>query len=169
MRLIPVLLCALLLSGCVDETSTYKLGSAEHSLTLRVEQDYLWDDEVRLVLMTSRWPDCVRRHVVTRVPIADMAVELFSGVEGGYVLRLGAAQWRAETDTCTLVADTPNGPTGASLGVFQFKAAQLSFVAPVAPIEPTEAVADVSGGAVAEPSNAPAVQEGAAPVADSVK
>ena len=61
-RLLVASVATVLLAGCYNDSATYYVDSTqEHTLTVRRQQDYFWNEEGRFVLMARRMPDCQRR------------------------------------------------------------------------------------------------------------
>lgn len=114
-----LLLTPLLLAGCVRQSASYYLDGNQHSLSLRAEQEYFWDDEVAVKLAAARLPDCQRVFSITALPIAGFNVELFSAGENVYSLRAGTQVWRFETQTCTQLTEPTQQELGALLGAFK--------------------------------------------------
>jgi hypothetical protein len=118
MRGLPLLLTALLLAGCVKQSSSYYINDRDHALTLRAEQQYLWNDRVTLTLTAARMPDCQRQFVLGELPIDAIAVELYSAGENVYNLRAGSRTWQVETGGCTQASAPDAAALGQPLGSF---------------------------------------------------
>jgi hypothetical protein len=117
-----LLLTPLLLAGCVRQSASYYIDGSAHSLSLRAEQDYFWDDEVTVKMAAARMPECQRVFQVATLPIAGFNVELFSGGDNVYSLRAGKQVWRFETQTCTQLTEPTREELGAPLGAFRLDA-----------------------------------------------
>jgi hypothetical protein len=139
-----LLLTPLLLAGCVKQSASYYIDGNQHSLSLRAEQEYFWDDEVAVKMAAARLPECQRVFPITNLPIADFSVELFSAGDNVYSLRAGKQVWRFETQTCTQLTEPTREELGAPLGVFRLDPdKKLVFEkAPGAPPAPAEAPAN---------------------------
>lgn len=114
-----LLLTPLLLAGCVKQSASYYIDGNQHTLSLRAEQEYFWDDEVAVKLAAARLPDCQRVFPITTLPIAAFNVELFSAGDNVYSLRAGKQVWRFETQTCAQLTDPTQQELGALLGAFR--------------------------------------------------
>ncbi|MFP5392395.1 MAG: hypothetical protein ACLGI6_12770 [Gammaproteobacteria bacterium] len=114
-----LVLTPLLLAGCVQDSTSYYIDDRDHALTLRADQAYFWDDAVTLTLIAARLPECQRQFVLTKVPLEELALELFSAGDQLYNLRAGSETWQIDTRTCTQGA-TPDGKAlGQPLGTFR--------------------------------------------------
>ena len=114
-----LLLTPLLLAGCVRQSASYYIDGNQHTLSLRAEQEYFWQDEVVVKFAAARLPECQRLFPITTLPIADFNVELFSGGDNVYSLRAGKQVWRFETQTCTQLTEPTQEELGALLGAFR--------------------------------------------------
>jgi hypothetical protein len=142
-RSIFVLLTPLLLAGCIQQSASYFVdpSSNQHTLSLRAEQDYFWQDAVVVKLAAARLPECQRLFPVATLPIADFNVELFSGGDNVYSLRAGKQVWRFETQACTQLTEPTEAELGTPLGVFRLDG-QKKLVFAKAAAAPTPAPAD---------------------------
>ena len=132
---------ALLLAGCSRDSTTYQIDGPGHSLTLMREQLYFWSSEWDLALMTTRQPECMRRHPLKAAPMsADFKVELFRSLEGAYILSQGTNWYVADAQNCRLqqYATAPAEP-GDLLGAFEAKQDRLQFTAAARSAAPTSA------------------------------
>lgn len=127
MRGFPLLVTALLLSGCVKQSASYYINDRHHALTLRAEQQYLWEDSVRLTLTAARMPDCQRLLVLGQLPIDALAVELYSAGDNVYNLRAGSQTWQVETAECTQTATPDASALGEPLGSFALADGKMVF------------------------------------------
>ena len=114
-----LVLTPLLLAGCVNQSASYYIDGPNHSLTLRAEQEYFWNDEVTVKLVAARMPDCQRQFPMTTIPAAELDVELFSGGESVYSVRVGKQVMRIETQTCTRLTEPTQEELGERLGAFK--------------------------------------------------
>jgi hypothetical protein len=119
-----LLLTPLLLAGCIRQSASYYIDSNQHTLSLRAEQEYFWQDDVVVKMAAARLPDCQRLFPVATLPIAGFRVELFSGGDNVYSLRAGKQVWRYETQTCTQLTEPTEAELGTPLGVFRLDADQ---------------------------------------------
>lgn len=120
MRKTPLILLPLLLAGCVKQSASYYINdSKEHSLTVRVEQRYFWEDQVELTVVASRWPDCVRVFQLITMPVDEVVLELFDAGDNTYTFRSGTQLWQVETQTCTQKAAPAPEAMGEPVGVFR--------------------------------------------------
>lgn len=139
MRKILILMTCVLLTACVDDSASYYIDGADHSLSLRRRQPYIWDEQVALALSVSRWPDCVRLHRLTLLPASQVRLELFATGEQAWSLRHGAQIWQVESKTCnrlTVLDHMPEGGLGRRLGVFTVQDKKLVFRAEPASAAP---------------------------------
>jgi hypothetical protein len=112
-------LTPLLLAGCVNTSATYYIDGAAHSITLRAEQEYFWNDEVVVKMVAARTPDCQRLFPMTTLPAAELDIQLFNGGDGVYSVRVGKEVMRIETQTCTRLTEPTQEELGERLGVFK--------------------------------------------------
>jgi hypothetical protein len=149
MRKILLATLPLLLTACVNDSATYYAdGSNNHTLSLRRQQDYFWNNDVKLTLLAARLPDCQRQIVLGEMDAEDVNFELFSDDERHWSLRSGNQVWQVETQKCTLVSET--GPaTGEKVGTFKLDGDRLVFE-PVANVPGTSPAA---AGAATPPAN----------------
>jgi hypothetical protein len=153
MRRTLILLTPLLLAGCVNESASYYVDGKEHSLTLRVQQDYFWQENVTLKLVAARLPDCQRLFTLGEEPPADLAVELFTSGDNTYTIRAGKQVWMVETNNCTQLPDTTKPAFGEPVGVFKIADDKLVFEPAAAPA--TSAAAPTAAAEAAAPATAP--------------
>lgn len=141
-RSLLVLLSPLLLAGCINQSASYYIDGPNHSLTLRAEQDYFWNEEVVLKMVAAHVPDCQRLFVFTNVAPAGLNVELYGAGENIYSMRAGTQVIRVETTGCTRLTDPTAAELGERLGTFHLdaqqkmvfdKAAEAPAPAPAAP------------------------------------
>lgn len=113
------LLAPLLLSGCVNDTASYRIDNNDHALTVRVVQDYFWSKEAQVKLTAVRLPDCQRMMDLGERALSGLEIELFASGPNLYILRAGDDTWQVDTGDCTqLEAPAANAVTGQALGVF---------------------------------------------------
>lgn len=116
--LVTALLLAGCLSGCVKQSNSYYINDRDHALTLRAEQQYLWEDTVQLTLTAARLPDCQRQIVLGEAPVDELAVELYAAGENVYNLRVGTQTWQVDTTTCAETGTPDANALGQPLGSF---------------------------------------------------
>jgi len=120
MRKSLLLLTPLLLAGCVKQSASYYANEArDQTITVRAEQEYFWDKNITLSLVMARAPDCQRALPLDKVPMDDVAVELFSKGEGVYSIRSGAQVVQIELGNCTRLADPKQEDMGEAVGIFR--------------------------------------------------
>lgn len=162
---------AALAGGCRSDSASYMIDGPEHSLTLIVDQSYFWDGEWQIGLLTTRQPECMRRHPLKPAPIQGFKMDVFQTLEGGYTVKERSNWYIAETQKCQLQQfKTPPVEPGDLRGSFEFKDGKLSFAAlpkPVAPAQPAGAAPAVSGAAAASAASAPQVPQPGAAAAGS--
>jgi hypothetical protein len=142
MRNIPLLLISLLLAGCVKQSASYYVSDArDHAITVRAEQEYLWDKNITLTLVVARFPDCQRAIPMDKVAKSDVAVELFSTGDNVFTIRSGNQVLQVETRDCTQLVSPSQDAMGQAVGVFwlgekdkmTFEPAAATGTAPAAP------------------------------------
>jgi hypothetical protein len=120
MRKSLLLLTPLLLAGCVKQSASYYANEARtETITVRAEQEYFWDKNITLSLVMARSPDCQRAVPLDKVPMDDVAVELFSKGEGVYSIRSGAQVLQIELGNCTRLPDPKQEEMGEAVGIFR--------------------------------------------------
>lgn len=119
LRPLAVLLAPFMLAGCVNDTASFQIEGKDHSLTLRVVQDYFWSKDATLRLTATRMPDCMRQMELGEVSLSGLEIELFASGPNVYTLRSGEDVWQVDTQACTeLEAPKANAVTGQALGSF---------------------------------------------------
>lgn len=119
MRKTLLILTPLLLAGCIKQSGSYYVSDTrDHAITVRAEQQYLWDDNVTLTLVASHFPECQRAMPLAKAPKNDVAVELFSNGDDVYTLRSGTQVVQIDTRTCTRLQDPAPDALGQGVGVF---------------------------------------------------
>ena len=119
MRRTWVLLAPLVLAGCVKDSASHYINGNEHTLSVRVAQDYFWKKTVGVTVVAARWPDCQRQFSLGELPQAEMAVELFEAGDNVFSLRAGERLWQLETQNCTLLPTPAPEALGQPVGVFR--------------------------------------------------
>jgi len=151
MRKILFAMLPLLLTGCARDSATYYTDSTgNHTLSLRRQQDYFWNDNARVILVAARMPDCQRQIPLGEMIVDEVDVEVFSSPDNFWSLRSGDQVWQVETQSCALVSET--GPaTGTKVGQFKVVDGKLVFEPAVAPAAPP--VAPAAPSAPPAPAN----------------
>jgi len=121
-----LILASLLISGCVNDSASYVINGNEHTLTVRAQQDWFWQDDVTLRLIASRLPDCQRQMTLGSVPSQGLNVEVFASGQDIYTLRAGNLAWHVDTRSCAPLA-VPPSVAGPNLGVFRLQGDDLVF------------------------------------------
>lgn len=117
-----LLLIPLLLAGCVRQSASYYIDGANHSLTLRAEQEYFWSDQVGVKMVAAHMPECQRQFPMSALPIAELVVELYSSGDNVYSVRAGKQVMRIETQGCTRLTEPTPEELGERLGTFRLDA-----------------------------------------------
>ncbi|SFV13570.1 hypothetical protein [Pseudoduganella namucuonensis] len=158
MRRLLLATLPLLLTACVNDSATYYVdGTNQHTLSLRRQQDYFWNDNSRITLVATRLPECQRQIPLGEMLRDEVDIEVFSGGEFQWSLRSGDQVWQVQTQSCALVGES--GPVaGAKVGTFKVNADNklLFEEAPKAP---------GAGPAAAGAEPAPPVEPAPAPTA----
>ena len=120
MRNTLIVLTPLLLAGCIKQSASYYVSDArDHAITVRAEQEYLWDQNITLTVVASRYPDCQRAIKLHKVAVPEVVVELFTSGENVFTVRSGDELKQFEMQGCTeLPAPAPNA-IGTAVGVFR--------------------------------------------------
>lgn len=115
-----LLLIPLLLAGCVKQSASYYLTDArDHAITVRAEQEYLWDKNITLTVIANRLPDCQRAIPLDKVTRDDVAVELFSPGDNVFTIRSGDQLVQFELQECTILPTPAPNALGSAIGVFR--------------------------------------------------
>lgn len=137
MRNTLVILIPLLLAGCVKQSASYYVSEErDHAITVRAEQEYFWDDNITLTLVSSHFPECQRAMAMSKAPKADLAVELFSKGDGVFTLRSGTELVQIDSATCTRLPSPAPNALGEGVGVFSLGSGDkmdFSLAAPATP------------------------------------
>ena len=130
MRRTLILLMPLLLAGCVRDSATYYISGNEHTVSVRAEQEYFWDDSVNLSVLAARLPECQRLFRLAKAA-PDVVLTLHADGENTYTLKSDAGSWTFETSRCTMLE--PNASPGPAVGSFQLEDKKLVFTPAAAP------------------------------------
>lgn len=153
MRKLLLAILPLLLTACVRDSATYYTDSGRnHTLSLRRDQEYFWNDNVRLTLVAARIPECQRQIPLGEMLKDEVDIDVFAAPDNRWSLRWDSQVWQVETETCTLIGE--KGPVnGDKVGHFKVDEGKLVFEPAVAAAPaPAQAAA-----AAAQPSADPAV------------
>lgn len=109
----------LLLTACVNDTVTYYVdGTNQHTLSLRRQQAYFWNDNSRITLVAARMPECQRQIPLGEMLRDEVDIEVFAGPDNQWSLRQGEQVWQVQTRTCALEGE--EGPVaGTKVGTFK--------------------------------------------------
>lgn len=147
--------CGLLLAGCGStDSASYQINGALHSLSMIRNKQFAWDKQWKILLVSARSPECMRRHKLQPAPEGEFKAELFRSLEGNFILQQGNNWYVTETQKCQLqqFKQAPREP-GDPIGTFSEKEGLLQFVA--APKSAAPPAAAVSAPATAvEPAPA---------------
>jgi hypothetical protein len=113
-----LLLTPLLLAGCINQSASYYIDGPNHSLTLRAEQEYFWNDELVVKMVAAHLPECQRQFPMTTLAPAAFQVELYGAGENVYSLRVGKQVIRVETGSCTRLTEPTQEELGERIGTF---------------------------------------------------
>lgn len=120
MRKTMILLMPLLLAGCIKQSASYYVSDArDHAITVRAEQEYVWDQNITLSIVAARFPDCQRLIRLQKVPQSEVVVELFSSGENVFTIRSGDELKQFEMQGCTELPTPAPNAIGQALGVFR--------------------------------------------------
>lgn len=127
MRRTWILLAPLVLAGCIKDSASHYINGNEHTLSVRVAQDYFWKDDVGVTLVAARWPDCQRQFDLGTLPETALELELFAAGENVYSFRAGERLWQIETTNCTMLPTPAPNVLGEPVGVFTMGADKFVF------------------------------------------
>jgi hypothetical protein len=117
--LLTVLLPAMLLAGCVNDTASYMIdNNRDHAVIVMVSQKYFWSKQADLRVLASRLPECQRSFEFGKVALDDLNIELFSTGEESFLLRAGEDMWQIETGGCTQLGEPAADVQAQPIGVF---------------------------------------------------
>lgn len=143
---------AALAGGCRSDSASYMIKGADLSLTLIVDQTYLWEEEWQIGLLTTRQPECMRRHSLQPAPIKGFKLEVFQAADSAYIVKEGANWYVAEMQKCQLQQfKAPPAEPGELRGSFEFQEGKLGFLAAPKPAEPPAVPAAAAPAAPAAP------------------
>lgn len=126
MRKALLLLPSLLLAGCVDDSSTYFISGNEHSITVRAEQSYFWDDDVTLYATVSRKPQCTRKFPLATLLKGEVQLELYATGEAIYTIKTPKEAWTFDTLSCAETETSDDDP-GELVGTYRLDGDKMVF------------------------------------------
>ncbi len=120
MRMTLIVLTPLLLCGCIKQSASYYVSDArDHAITVRAEQEYVWDQQITLSVVAARFPDCQRALTLQKVAKPDVVVELFTSGENVFTVRSGDELRQFEMQDCVELATPAPNAIGEAVGVFR--------------------------------------------------
>lgn len=137
--LMALMLAALPLAGCMDDSATFYVDGRERSLTVQARQRWFWDPQVELEVVMSRLPDCQRRSRLGSVLPAEIALQVYRPESGEFaepilILRQGGAHYALGQANCELQPfRTAPQRLGTLLGTFRVEGRRLRFAPAPAP------------------------------------
>jgi hypothetical protein len=115
-----LLLTPPLLAGCVKQSASFYANDArDQTITVRAEQEYFWDKNITLSLVVANFPACQRAVAMEKVPMDDVAVELFAKDDGVYSIRSGSQVLQVELGNCTRLPEPKQEDMGEAAGIFR--------------------------------------------------
>ena len=134
MRKTLIAAAAVPLSGCINDSASYKIsGEREHAVTLMRAQPWFWDSRVEVSVLAARRPDCYGGVDVEGVPrSANMPLYLAPDEypERIFILEIEGAHYAISTQSCRVqTVAAPVADTGEPLGSFQEVDGTLTFKA----------------------------------------
>lgn len=127
-----LLLAALTLTGCMQDSASYTLPEKDHAITLIRNQAWPWQDSMSVEVVAIRLPACNEGMSVKDIPLKTDIV-LFKAPdeypEPIYILRMNQRNFAVSTQSCQVqeFKETPPDP-GIKLGGFREKDGKFSFV-----------------------------------------
>ena len=120
MRKTLLVLTPLLLAGCIKQSASYYVSDArDHAITVRAEQEYVWDQNVTLTVVASRYPDCQRAMKLQKVAAPEVVVELFTTGDNVFTVRSGDELKQFEMQGCSELPTPAPNAIGEAVGVFR--------------------------------------------------
>lgn len=119
MRRIWILLAPLVLAGCVKDSASHYVNGNEHTISVRVAQEYFWKKTAGVTVVAARWPDCQRQFDFGELPLSELDIELFAADENVFSFRAGERLWQVETRECTMLPTPAPDALGQPVGVFR--------------------------------------------------
>jgi hypothetical protein len=127
-----LLLVALTLTGCMQDSASYTFPEKDHAITLIRNQTWPWQDTLSVEVVAIRLPECNAGMSVRNIPIkTDIA--LFKAPdeypEPIFILRMDQRNFAVSTQSCQVqeFKQAPPDP-GVKLGAFLEKDGKFSFV-----------------------------------------
>ncbi len=120
MRKTLIVLTPLLLAGCIKQSASYYVSDArDHAITVRAEQEYVWDQNITLTVVASRYPDCQRAIKLQKVAAPELVVELFTTGDNVFTVRSGDELMQFEMQGCSVLPTPAPNAIGEAVGVFR--------------------------------------------------
>jgi hypothetical protein len=126
MRRAFLVLLPLALAGCVRDSATHYINGRDHTITVRAEQEYFWDERLRLTLATARLPEC-QRVFPLRQAADGVDLSLYATGEDTFTLKSPDGTWTFETRACTMLQ--PSATPGQLLGTYRLENKEMVFTA----------------------------------------
>ena len=120
-----------ILAACSDTRATFEIKGSAHSLSLIRITSYPWDKTAQYSLVSSRMPDCMRRHAMSEAPL-DAKVEVYSPGNDAWIIKQGDQMYVTETRTCEGFAKldkVPDSGLGPLMGTFEMRQDTMVFTA----------------------------------------
>lgn len=134
MRKTLIVLTPLLLAGCIKQSTSYYVSDTrDHAITVRAEQEYVWDQNITLTVVASRYPDCQRAIKLQKVAAPQVVVELFTTGDNVFTVRSGDELKQFEMLGCTVLPTPAPNAVGVSVGVFRLGEREKMDFAPAEP------------------------------------
>lgn len=125
MRKALLVLTPLLLAGCVNDAETYYISGNEHSITVRAEQSWFWDEDVTLYATVARQPECQRRFALATLLKKNVQLELYATGENVFTLKTPQEAWTFDTQGCAEVETEDS--EGELVGTFRLDGSKMVF------------------------------------------
>jgi hypothetical protein len=127
-----LLLAALTLTGCMQDSASYVFPEKDHAITLVRNQAWPWQDSMSVEVVAIRLPECNEGLSVKDIPLrADIA--LFKAPddypEPIFILSMDQKKFAVSTQSCRIqeFKEAPPDP-GIKLGRFREIDGKFSFV-----------------------------------------
>jgi hypothetical protein len=134
MRKTLIVITLLTLAGCVKQSASYYVSDArDHAISVRAEQEYVWDQHITLTVIAARFPDCQRAFELEKVNAPDVTVELFSSGENVFTIRSGAELKQFEMQNCAALPVPAPNAIGEAVGVFRLGEGEKMEFTPATP------------------------------------
>ena len=141
MRKTLILLTPLLLAGCIKQSASFYISDTrDNAITVRAEQEYVWDQNISLTVVASRYPDCQRAIKLQKVMKPEVVVELFTSGDNVFTVRSGEELKQFEMQGCTELPTPAPNAIGEAVGVFRIGEGEKMDFEASAPAAPAPAV-----------------------------